>query len=146
VEIIKLCLQLRPNDLSLLEQLVNLYILAEDFDNSLITAYQLREICLTPTLKLYSNYLILLILLRWGVWQEIEHIYQEYQNLLQELIRQKNITLEPIIKTSFLNVSSPLPYLGDRALANRQLTNRVAEIFLDNNSFKTPLLTIKKVP
>jgi len=83
VEIIKLCLQLRPNDLSLLEQLVNLYILAEDFDNSLITAYQLREICLTPTLKLYSNYLILLILLRWGVWQEIDSIYQEYHNLLQ---------------------------------------------------------------
>ena len=125
-------MQLRPNDLSLLEQLVNLYILAEDFDNSLITAYQLREICLTPTLKLYSNYLILLILLRWGVWQEIDHIYQEYQNLLQELTRQKNITLEPIIKTSFLNISSPLPYLGDRALANRQLTNRIAEIFLDN--------------
>jgi hypothetical protein len=72
-----------------LEQLVNLYILAEDFDNSLITAYQLREICLTPTLKLYSNYLILLILLRWGVWQEIDHIYQEYQNLLQELTSQK---------------------------------------------------------
>ncbi|NCQ95749.1 MAG: hypothetical protein GPJ13_17910 [Microcystis aeruginosa W11-06] len=144
VEIIKLCLQLRPNDLSLLEQLVNLYILAEDFDNSLITAYQLREICLTPTMKLYSNYLILLILLRWGVWQEIDHIYQEYQNLLQELTRQKNITLEPIIKTSFLNISSPLPYLGDRALANRQLTNRVAEIFLNNNSFKTPLITSKK--
>ncbi len=57
----------------------------------------------------------------------------------------KNITLEPIIKTSFLNVSSPLPYLGDRALANRQLTNRIAEIFLDNNSLKTPLVTIKKV-
>ncbi|REJ55799.1 MAG: hypothetical protein DWQ56_16230 [Microcystis aeruginosa DA14] len=127
MEIIKLCLKLRPNDLSLLEQLVNLYILAEDFDNSLITAYQFREICLTPTLKLYSNYLILLILLRWVVWQEIAHIYQEYHDLLQELTRQKNITLEPIIKTSFLNVSSPLPYLGDRALANRQLTNRVVE-------------------
>jgi predicted O-linked N-acetylglucosamine transferase (SPINDLY family) len=144
VEIIKLCLQLRPDDLSLLEQLVNLYILAEDFDNSLKTAYQLQEICATPSLKLYSNYLILSILLRWGVWQEIPNIYQEYQNLLQELIKQKNITLEPIIKTSFLNVSSPLPYLGDRALANRQLTNRIAEIFLDNNSNKNPFIFTKK--
>ncbi|MFM7875748.1 MAG: hypothetical protein ACKO8M_04280, partial [Microcystis panniformis] len=62
-----------------------------------------------------------------GVWQEIEHIYQEYQNLLQELTSQKNITLEPIINTSFLNICSPLPYLGDQALANRQLTNRVVE-------------------
>ncbi len=76
--------------------------------------------------------------MRWGVWQEIDHIYQEYHDLLQELTRQKNITLEPIIKTSFLNVSSPLPYLGDRALANRQLTNCVAEIFLDNNQNKIP--------
>ncbi|CCI24555.1 MULTISPECIES: hypothetical protein [Microcystis] len=48
----------------------------------MITAYQLREICLNPTLKLYSNYLILLILLLWGIWQEIDSIYQEYHNLL----------------------------------------------------------------
>ena len=73
-----------------------------------------------------------------------DYIYQEYQNLLQELTRRKNITLEPIIKTSFLNVSSPLPYLGDRALANRQLTNRVSEIFLDNNSLKTHLFINQK--
>jgi predicted O-linked N-acetylglucosamine transferase (SPINDLY family) len=135
-EIMKLCLQLSPNDLSLLEQLVNFNILAENFEESLQSAYQLLAVASTLTLKLYSNYVILSILLRWGAWQEIDTIYTAYQSLLQELSGVDRVTLEPIIQSNFLGIPTPLPYLGDRAVENRQLTNRVADIFFEHYGSK----------
>jgi predicted O-linked N-acetylglucosamine transferase (SPINDLY family) len=132
-EILRLCLQIRANDIALLEQLVNFNILAENLQNSLEAAYQFRALCPTPSLQLYSHYKIVAILLQWGVWQEIDKIYPHYQRQLQESIDTGTISLEPLIQTSFLNLSTPLPYLDDLAQENRQITNRISEIFYQNS-------------
>ncbi len=128
-EIMRLCLKLEPDDFLILEQIFNYYTLAENWDKALKTAHYIHNIVKTQTLKLYANYLIISVLMRAGMWIDIEPVWQDYQQLINQLLKVENLILEPEIKSNFLNIVSILAYLDDRAEENRYIINFIASLF-----------------
>ena len=134
IEIINLCLELQPNNLSLLNEQIYLYSRIQNYQQVLEIAYQFYEHCQTLPTKLFGNYHILYTLIISGNWQKIELIVQRHRELLKEIIDRQTDEIESIVKSSLISVALPWLYLQDNPAENRWFQNQISSLFYKNFS------------
>ena len=139
IEIIKLCLELQPNNLSLLNEQTHFYALTNNYQHALIIAYQFYESCQTLPTKLFGNYRILYTLIVSGNWQKVELIAERHRKLLQDIIARQPDEIEPIVKKVLISLTLPWLYIQDNLVENRWLQNQISLLFYKNCS--TQILT-----
>jgi predicted O-linked N-acetylglucosamine transferase (SPINDLY family) len=138
IEIMKLCLELQPNDLYLLNEQIYWYILIENYQQALEIAHQFYEKCQTLPMKLLGNYHILYNFIISGNWQKVELIAQRHRELLKEIIERQTDVIESIVKTSLVSVTLPWLYLQDNLVENRWFQNQISLLFYKNCSSQIP--------
>ena len=136
-DILKICLELQPNNLNLLNNQLYFYTRLENFQQALEIAEQFYDSCQTLPTKLLANYQILYTLILSGTWQEVESIAQRHRELLKEIIQQQPDIIEPIASHCLVTVAVPLPYLQDNLVENRWFQNQISLLF--QNNFSTPI-------
>ena len=139
IEIIKLCLELQPNNLSLLNKQINFYALINNYKQALEIAYQFCDKCQTLQTRLFGNYLILYTLILSGNWQEAELIANHYKKLLRDIIDRQPDEIEPIVKTVLINCAVPCLYHQDNLIENRWFQNQISLLFQKSFASKTPV-------
>jgi predicted O-linked N-acetylglucosamine transferase (SPINDLY family) len=70
--------------------------------------------------------------MRQGSWLELEPIAERHKQLLKQLEKQPNFSLDPLTRSSWQGIASPLLYFQDNLAENRYYQNLVAGI-LENN-------------
>jgi predicted O-linked N-acetylglucosamine transferase (SPINDLY family) len=139
IELIKLCLELQPNNLSLLNEQIHFYFLTNNYKQALEKAYQLYEKCQTLPTRLFGNYRILYTLIISGNWQKVELIANRHRKLLQEIIKQETNKIEPIVSDVLISLALTFSYLQDNLAENRWFQNQISLLSCKNSP--TPILT-----
>lgn len=129
IEIMKLCLELQPHNLYLLNEQIYWYILIENYQQALEIAQQFYENCQTLPTKLLGNYHLLYNLIISGNWQKVKLIAERHRELLKEIIYQQTDEIESIVKTSLISVTVPWLYLQDNLGENRCFQNQISLLF-----------------
>ena len=138
IEIIELCLELQPNDLSLLNKQISFYASTNNYQQALEIAYRFYENSQTLPMKLFGNYHILYILIMSGKWQKVEIIANRHRKLLQEIINRQTDEFEPIIKTVLISFAFLWLYVQDDLVENRWFQNQISSLFYKNYSTQIP--------
>ena len=142
INIIKLCLELQPNNLSLLNEQINFYTLAKNYQQALEVAYKFYEKCQTLPIKLLGNYRILYTLISSGNWQKVELIANRHRKLLQEIIEQQPVEMEPMVESALISLTLTWLYLQDNPAENRWFQNQISLLFYKN--YSTKILTSER--
>ena len=139
IEIIKLCLELQPDNLTLLNEQAHFYVLKNNYQQALEVAYQFYESCQTLLTQLFGNYRILYTLILSGNWQEVESIANRHRKFLQEIIERQTDEIEPIVKNVLISLTLPWLYLQDNLVENRWFQNQISLLFYKNFSSQIPV-------
>jgi predicted O-linked N-acetylglucosamine transferase (SPINDLY family) len=139
IEIIKLCLELQPSNLSLLNEQIHLYSGIQNFQQALEIAHKIYENCQNLPAQLFGNYHILYTLIVSGNWQKVESIANRHRKLLQEIIDRQTDEIEPIVKKVLISLTLPWLYLQDNLAENRWFQNQISLLFHKN--YSTQILT-----
>jgi len=131
-EILQIILNLSSKNLVLLDLLFWNYTISENHQKALNTAYTFYDLSESLALKILGNYKILYILMRQGSWLELEPTAERHKQLLNQLEKQPNFSLDPLTRSSWQGIASPLLYFQDNLAENRYYQNLVASI-LENN-------------
>ena len=131
-EILQIILNLLSKNLVLLDLLFWNYTISENHQKALNTAYIFYDLSESLALKILGNYKILYILMRQGSWLELEPTAERHKQLLNQLEKQPNFSLDPLTRSSWQGIASPLLYFQDNLAENRYYQNLVASI-LENN-------------
>lgn len=134
VDIIKLCLELQPNNLDLLNKQLYFYTILQSYQEALEIAHQFYENCKTLQEKVFGNYQILYTLIISGAWQEVESVAERHRKLLKEVIKQQPHTIESIVSSCLVCVANPWLYLQDKLTENRWFQNQISSLFHKNIS------------
>jgi predicted O-linked N-acetylglucosamine transferase (SPINDLY family) len=126
----KILLESEPNNLYLLKNLFWYYTYAQEYQQAWELGKQIYEKAEHISLKVFTNYQILEMLLSAGHWLEAEKYAQLHQELLTQTI-QENICPK-FIKDAVLSVTRPLMYLEDKPVKNRSLHNQIARLFQEH--------------
>lgn len=136
IELMKLCLELQPDNLFLLNEQICFYNRIPDYQEALATACRLHKNCQSLPMQLFGNYHILYILIMSGNWQEVELIANRYRKLLEKIIDGQTDEIEPSIETTLINFALPWLYLQDNPAENRWFQNQISLLFHKKNSTK----------
>ena len=142
IDIIKLCLELQPNNLSLLNEQIHFYTLAKNYQQALEVAYEFYEKCQTLPIKLFGNYRILYTLISSGNWQKVELIANRHRKLLQEMIERQPAEMEPMVESALISLTLTWLYLQDNPAENRWFQNQISLLFYKN--YSTQILTSER--
>ena len=134
IEIIKLCLELQSNNLSLLNEQTHFYTITNNYQQAIEIAHQFYEKCQTLPTKLFGNYRLLYTLIISGNWQEVELVANRHRKLLQEIIDRQTDEIEPIVKDALISFALPWLYLQDNPVENRWFQNQISLLFYKNIS------------
>ena len=132
IDLLKLCLELQPNNLTLLNEQIHFYSLAKNFQQALEVAYEFYEKCQTLPTKLFGNYRILYTLIYSGNWQKVEFIANRHRKLLQEIIERQPAEIEPMVETALISLTLAWLYLQDNPAENRSFQNQISLLFYKN--------------
>lgn len=146
-ELIKLCLDLKPDNLILLDQLFWFQIIDKNYTDALETAEQFFNQVTRTDLKYFANYKILLVLLNQGEWLKIDAIAQRHRMLIQELLKTNLTELHPLMKEGVIGFTMPFLYLQDQPSETRQIQNQISHLFvqklLTENNYSAPSFSKK---
>ena len=134
IEILKLCLELQSNNLSLLNEQTHFYTITNNYPQAIEIAHQFYESCQTLSEQLFGNYRLLYTLIISGNWQKVEIIAKRHRKLLQEIIDRQTDEIEPIVKNVLISLTLPLSYLQDNLAENRWFQNQISLLFYKNYS------------
>jgi predicted O-linked N-acetylglucosamine transferase (SPINDLY family) len=141
-DILKLCLELQPDNLELFKKQLYFYTQLQNYQQVLEIARRYYENCDTLQKKVFVNYYILYTLIVSGDWQEVELVAQRHRELLQKIIQRQPV-IEPVITSCLASLAVPLPYLQDNLVENRWLQNQVSLLFQKNFCNQTSTSTQK---
>jgi predicted O-linked N-acetylglucosamine transferase (SPINDLY family) len=142
IELIYLCLQLRPNALEALEHLPRLHLEAHQYQEAIQTATHFYECCNTVDSQFFSNALLLKSMLSAGAWNNIAPVANRHKTLLRQLIEtQPTLNLRDI--KALVVYTGYVFYLQDSLQENRWLQNEAGKLFhrnlVANTSIEIPL-------
>jgi len=129
VELIKLCLQLQPENIYLLKNLFTFCLLLQDYVEAEKTIEKISQLASGEARQLYGQYLRLTLAMHQGKWLNIEPLVKEYKTLLNSLNQSKSQTLASIVKQYSHNFIHILSYIEDNPRENRQLQNKLSQLF-----------------
>jgi predicted O-linked N-acetylglucosamine transferase (SPINDLY family) len=142
IDLLHLCLQLRPNELGAIEHLPRLYLEAHQYQDAIQSAVIFYEQSNTLDLKFYSNAILLKSMLSAGAWRDISPISERHKNLLKQLIDTQPI-LSLGVTQSLSVFTGYLFYIQDNLQENRWFLNKISELFhknlIENTSIELPL-------
>ncbi len=141
IELMKLCLELQPNNLFLLNEQIHLYARIQNYPQVLEIAHNIYNNCQNLSTKLLGNYHILYTLITSGNWQKIELIVQRHRELLKEIIDRQTNEVEPIVKNVLISLPLPWLYIQDDLAENRWFQNQTSLLFHQNFSNQIPVST-----
>jgi predicted O-linked N-acetylglucosamine transferase (SPINDLY family) len=131
IELIHLCLKLKPNASEALEHLPRLHLEANQYQEAICTATDFYNQCTSVDTQFFSNALLLKSMLSAGAWGELEPIANRHNALLHKLIEtQPALTLRDI--KALLVYTGCSFYLQDSLKENRWLQNESAKLFQKN--------------
>ena len=136
IELMGLCLELQPNNLSLLNEQIHLYTRIQNYQQALEIAHKIYKNCQNLPTKLFGNYHILYTLITSGNWQKIELIVQRHRKLLKEIVDRQPNEIEPIVKKVLISLPLPWLYIQDNIVENRWFQNQISLLFHKNHSAK----------
>ena len=140
--ILKICLELQPNNLELFKKQLYFYTRLQSYQQSLEIAYKFYKNCDTLPKKVFVNYYILYTLIVSGDWQDVELMAQRHRELLQKII-QRQPTIESVVNSCLASLAVPLPYLQDNLVENRWFQNQISLLFQKNFITQTSTSTQK---
>ncbi|OUL30015.1 tetratricopeptide repeat protein [Nostoc sp. 106C] len=129
-ELLKLHLQLEPENVEILRHLAVFYQDARHYSQGIETA----KLCYSLSEGLADKIFALHLLLRGlmsagGYWQEICETCEELEGIYQEFIKAQPISLEEARILRLLTPSFAIPHIKDTPANFRAIHNKVAEIF-----------------
>ena len=142
VDMAQVCLQFSPNNVYILNELINYYQRNRQSQSLMDTAWQLyrsleQENNYSISLQCYFLSRVLIVLLRGSSWLAIAPILERFESILNQLLTQPKIILENYLIDRFWGVGYPLFYLRDQPAQNRLFLNKIAQIFQDNIQART---------
>ncbi|HBL14402.1 MAG TPA: O-linked N-acetylglucosamine transferase, SPINDLY family protein [Cyanobacteria bacterium UBA11162] len=129
IDLLKLCLRLESENITVLQHLAGVYHSSANFSKSIETAKFCFSKSQTLPDKIFANYLVIRSLMKsGGYWDEVNVIFQQHISLLLSLIREPPQSFNEDTALYVLNSLFPLPYIRDDINNNRAIQNQVAEI------------------
>ena len=130
IDLIKVCLYLKPNQLNLIHQLYQFSCMAEDHDQMLGAAEAFLSQAETPDLKAFGYYKVIQALMSNGSWLNAQEILPVYITSLQKMVVSPPQSIDPLVQQFGLQgIINPLLYLQDNPLLFRQLRNQISTLF-----------------
>jgi predicted O-linked N-acetylglucosamine transferase (SPINDLY family) len=149
VDLLKLCLEYKPNDLVLLKTLCSFYAEGKKYEQALSVAENFLNQCQSLSAQVFGNYQFLYIYLQSSNWFEVVSIAQSYIDLLEKLVEQETIVIDDFLIPNTSMLIQSLLYLHDQPRKNRYLFNKISDRFqqimqnkfseLTKNSWKNEL-------
>jgi predicted O-linked N-acetylglucosamine transferase (SPINDLY family) len=132
VELIKICLELKPHNLELLDRLYWFVLMAQDYAKMLAPAEQFLNQSQTPDLKAFSYYKIVNAMIINGLWLTAQEILPAYVMYLHKMMALNPKLIDPIMEGCLYNLVAPLAYIQDNPSAYRQLQNQFSSVFQEH--------------
>lgn len=150
-DIAQVCLQFSPNNVYILNELINYYQRNRQSQSLIDTAWQLYHSLesdhnYSTALQSYFLSRVLTVLLRGSSWLAIAPILERFQSVLNQLLDSPKIILENYLIDRFWGVGYPLFYLWDQPAQNRLFLNRIAQIFQENIQARTTFPLTQTTP
>ena len=139
-DLIKICLEIKPNDLYLLKTLCSYYADGGYYNEALSVAGDFLKQCQSLSTKTFGTYQLLNIYLNSSNWFEVMSTAKDFMQLLELLVIQKPIVIEDFLIPNTSMLVQSLLHIDDQPRTNRylfnQLSNYFQEITRNNYSFK----------
>ncbi len=132
VELIRICLELKPYNIELLDRLYWFAVMAQDYSKMLVSAEQFLNQSETSDLKAFGYYKVINAMIVNGLWLKAQKILPIYIASLHKMIASRPKLINPIMEGSLYNLVAPLLYLEDNPLNYRQLQNKFSTRFQEN--------------
>lgn len=144
-DLIQVCLQIQPNNLTFFNQQVSFNKIGKRYEQALEAGQQFYAKATTPDLKLLGSYHILSTLLHGGRWLEVDGIAQRHKNLLKDFIASNPKSIHPLVSNVLQGLTFSLSYLQDNPVENRKLQNYFSQLFQTEISQKQTSCHASKV-
>ena len=129
INLIKVCLHLKPSNLELINQFFRFSCIAHDYVQMLESAEKFLLHAETLDLKAFAYYQIMHTLVVRSSWLETQRILPEYISSLQKMIESKPKLINPIMQGCVQGLVWPLMYLQDNPTVYRQFQNEFSSLF-----------------
>ncbi|AFZ53328.1 hypothetical protein Cyan10605_1209 [Cyanobacterium aponinum PCC 10605] len=127
IQLLELCIKIKPNDLYLEKNLTWHYLLLEDYQQALTLAQQIYTKADNLGLKVYLHYLIFEVITAGGMWDILPPYLEEFKINLYKTIESQ--VAPRFIEDVFVSITPPLIAREDNLSQNRFLQNQIAKLF-----------------
>ncbi len=131
IELIQLCLEIKPDCMEALKHLVLLSLDAGQYKLSIQTALNFYGHCTTTEAQFFGNALLLQSMLKAGAWGNISPVSNRHKILLSNLINEQPMLGLSDIK-ALIVYTGYLFYLQDDIVENRWFQNEISKLFYNN--------------
>jgi predicted O-linked N-acetylglucosamine transferase (SPINDLY family) len=131
INLIKICTQLKPNDLELINYLYQFSCIAKDYGQVLQSAKDFLSNAGTPDLKALGYYKVVQALITCGEWLKAQEIVPNYIVSLRQVIELSPKMIDPMVQGCVHILVGSLMYLQDNPSEYRQLQNHLSRLFQD---------------
>jgi len=129
IDLLKLCLEKQPNNLSLIHKLFWFYVSMQQHGDALIVSLEFLEKSNSLIGKAVGTCQLLRTYLIQSDWDNVLITSRQHINFLTKLTNQSKIDIEPYLQDSLNILSQPLLYVQDNPVENRFLINKIGDIF-----------------
>jgi predicted O-linked N-acetylglucosamine transferase (SPINDLY family) len=128
IQYVELCLQVYPNNLSILGHLVSFHQNAGEFDRAIAVATDFCNLAVSLADQVFGAFLMLQSLLKMGgFWEDIFAFAAVQEELVQQLAQAPLEPLEPHIVAQLITSTFSQPYIRDSLERNRRTQNQLSE-------------------
>ena len=131
VDLTKVCLHLKPNDLALIDQVFWFSAMANDYPQMVESARKFISLVETPQLQAFGDYKLIDTQVNRGAWSEAQKLLPIYLKSVQKMIATKPQFLDSLVRGALHSMASPLLYLQDNPSFSRPLHNQLSALFYD---------------
>jgi predicted O-linked N-acetylglucosamine transferase (SPINDLY family) len=133
IQILKASIELESENINLLRDLARFYRFTLQYDNCIDVAKKYLSLAEELPDRIFANHLILHSLMTAGSqWDEIFSTSDQQISLLQSVIQQNPIAIDPVATNRLFCSTFFLAYLQDDAVNNRLLQNELTKICQNN--------------
>jgi len=129
IDLLKVCLEKQPNNLSLIHKLFWFYESIHQYEDALATAFDFLAKSTSSTCKAVGNCQLLRTYLFQSDWSNVLVAARQHIDFLADLSNQENFYIESYLKDSLIVLPQLLLYIQDNLVENRILINKVGNIF-----------------
>ena len=148
VDLNELFFQYEPDNFLHYKDRFYYYVKGGKTDEALEVIKKLKPMSDTVLLKVFTNHLLLHVLIIRADWPRVMSLAQEHKELIKSLTREKPLVIPNFLTTDFIIVNYNLLYIEDNPAENRPLINEISRLFQNccQKRIADPNLLIQTVP